>query len=87
MVTNVTATTGAANWFMCNTNGPYYFSLLSAFAVSGDDLWVASRSGANSQTPGAATGSLTEMNTVSGALIATFPAPPASSSTTTTTTS
>jgi hypothetical protein len=84
MVTNVTATTGAANWYMCNTNGPYYFSLLSAFAVSGDDLWVASRSGANSQTPGAATGSLTEMNTVSGALIATFPAPPASSTTTTT---
>ncbi len=86
MVTNVTATTGAANWYMCNTNGPYYFSLLSAFAVSGDDLWVASGSGANSPTPGAATGSLTELNTSSGALIATVPAPSPSSTTTSTTT-
>ncbi len=87
MVTNVTATTGAANWFMCNTNGPYYFSLLSAFAVSGDNLWVASRSGANDPSnPAAATGSLTELNTSTGALIATFPTPPASSTTTTTTT-
>jgi len=83
MVTKVTATNGAANWYMCNTNGPYYFSLLSAFAVSGDDLWVASRSGANSATPGAATGSLTELDTSTGALIATLPAP----STTTTSTS
>jgi hypothetical protein len=86
MVTKVTATGGAANWYMCNTNGPYYFSLLSAFAVSGTDLWVASRSGANSQTPGAATGSLTEMSTGSGALIATLPAPSTSVTSTTTTT-
>ncbi len=86
MVTNVTATTGAANWYMCNTNGPYYFSLLSAFAVSGDDLWVASRSGANSQTPAAATGSLTELSTTSGALIATLPAPSTAVTTTTSTT-
>jgi streptogramin lyase len=86
MVTNVTATTGAANWYMCNTNGPYYFSLLSAFAVSGDDLWVASRSGANSQTPAAATGSLTEMQLGTGNLIATYPAPSTSVTTTTSTT-
>jgi len=85
MVTKVDATTGAPAWYMCNTNGPYYFSLLSAFAVSGDDLWVASRSGANSQTPGAATGSLTEMLITTGALLATVPAPSTSATTTTTT--
>jgi hypothetical protein len=85
MVTRVDATTGTPYWYMCNTNGPYYFSQLSAFAVSGDNLWVASRSGANSLTPGAATGSLTEMNLVSGALVATFPTPPTSSTTTTST--
>jgi hypothetical protein len=59
---------------MCNTNGPYYFSLLSAIAISGDHLWVASRSGANSKTPGARTGSLTELSTGNGSLIATLPA-------------
>ena len=73
MVTKLSATTGTPSWYMCNTNGPYYFSLLSAFAVSGDDLWVASQSGANSKTPGAKTGSLTELNTGSGALITTLP--------------
>jgi streptogramin lyase len=73
MVTKLSASTGAPSWYMCNTNGPYYFSLLSAFAVSGDHLWVASRSGANSKTPGAKTGSLTELNTGSGALITTLP--------------
>ena len=52
MVTKLSATTGAPSWYMCNTNGPYYFSLLSAFAISGDHLWVASQSGANSKTPG-----------------------------------
>jgi outer membrane protein assembly factor BamB len=86
MVTKVSATTGAPAWYMCNTNGPYYFSLLSAFALSGDDLWVASRSGANSQTPAAATGSLTEMTITTGALIMTLPTPPPSKTTTTTTT-
>jgi outer membrane protein assembly factor BamB len=73
MVTKLSATTGAPSWYMCNTNGPYFFSLLSAFAVSGDHLWVASRSGANSGTPTAKTGSLTELNTGSGALITTLP--------------
>jgi hypothetical protein len=85
MVTKVEATTGTPDWYMCNTNGPYYFSELSAFAVQGDNLWVASRTGANSQTPAAATGSLTEMNIDSGDLIATYPAPPSSTSTTSTT--
>ena len=86
MVTRVDATTGTPYWYMCNTNGPYYFSELSAFAVSGDNLWVASRTGANSPTPGSSTGSLTEMNLVSGALVGTFPAPSPSSTTTTSTT-
>jgi hypothetical protein len=84
MVTKVEATTGTPDWYMCNTNGPYYFSELSAFAVQGSNLWVASRTGANSQTPAAATGSLTEMNIDSGDLIATYPAPPSSTTTTTT---
>jgi outer membrane protein assembly factor BamB len=74
MVTKLSATSGTPSWYMCNTNGPYYFSLLSAFAVSGNHLWVASRSGANSETPGAKTGSLTELDTGSGALITTLPA-------------
>lgn len=87
MVTKVSATSGTPYWFMCNTNGPYYFSLLSAFAVSGNNLWVASRSGANSQTPGAATGSLTEMLITTGALITTLPSPSSSPPTTTAATS
>jgi outer membrane protein assembly factor BamB len=73
MVTRLSAATSAPSWFMCNTNGPYYFSLLSALAVSGDHLWAASRSGANSKTPGARTGSLTELNAVTGKLITTLP--------------
>jgi hypothetical protein len=73
MVTKVSATSGTPYWYMCNTNGPYYFSQLSAFAVSGNNLWVASRSGANSKTPGAQTGSLTEMSIGDGSLITTLP--------------
>ena len=73
MVTKFSATTGSPSWYMCNTNGPYYFSSLSAFAVSGDQLWVASRDGANSKTPGAATGSLTELALGTGALTLTLP--------------
>jgi hypothetical protein len=84
MVTKLSATSGQPSWYMCNTNGPYYFSLLSAFAVSGSDLWVASRSGANSATPGARTGSLTELSTGDGSLIATVPKPGATSTTTST---
>jgi DNA-binding beta-propeller fold protein YncE len=75
MVTKVSATAGTPYWYMCNTNGPYYFSQLSAFAVSGNDLWVASSSGANSKTPGASTGSLTEMSVTDGSLITTLPLP------------
>jgi DNA-binding beta-propeller fold protein YncE len=74
MVTKLSASSGAPSWYMCNTNGPYYFSLLSAFAVSGDHLWVASRSGANSHTAGAKTGALTELDTTTGALVRTLPA-------------
>ena len=73
MVTKMSASTGHPYWFMCNTNGPYYFSELSAFAMSNGNLWVASRSGANSKTPGAATGSLTELSLSSGGLIRTLP--------------
>ena len=90
MVTKLSALSGRPSWFMCNTNGPYYFSLLSAFAIDGNRLWVASRSGANSKTPGAQTGSLTELSTGSGALIMTLPTgtgPAATTSTTTSTTS
>jgi len=83
MVTKVDAIKGTPYWYMCNTNGPYYFSDLSAFAVSGDDLWVASRTGDNSQTPGAKTGALTEMTITDGSLIATYPSPNATSTTTT----
>lgn len=84
MVTKVGATNGTPYWFMCNTNGPYYFSDLSAFAVSGNDLWVASRTGDNSQTPAAKTGALTEMTITDGSLIATYPSPNATPATTTT---
>jgi hypothetical protein len=85
MVTKVSATSGQPSWYMCNTNGPYYFSLLSAFAVSGSDLWVASRSDANRATLGAQTGSLTELSTGDGSLIATLPKPTTTASSTTTT--
>jgi hypothetical protein len=87
MVTKLSATSGQPSWFMCNTNGPYYVSLLSALAGSsdGNDLWVASRSNANSETPSAYTGSLTELSTGSGALITTLPAVSTSVSTTVTT--
>lgn len=73
MVTKVSATSGAADWYMCNTNGPYYFSDLIAMAASGSDIWVVSNTGANNPNPAAATGSLTELEAGSGALVATFP--------------
>lgn len=84
MVTKVGATNGTPYWYMCNTNGPYYFSDLSAFAVSGNDLWVASRTGDNSQTPAAKTGALTELLITDGSLVATYPSPSSSPTTTTT---
>ena len=73
MVTKMSASTGHPYWYMCNTNGPYYFSELSAFAISNGNLWVASRTGANSKIAGAATGSLTELSLGSGQLIKTLP--------------
>jgi hypothetical protein len=86
MVTKVNATSGQPSWYMCNTNGPYYFSQLSAFALSGSDLWVASRTDANNLTPGiTGVGSLTELSTDSGALLMTLPLPSSSSTTSTTT--
>ena len=69
MVTMVNAATGAGGWngsspsYVCNTNGPYYFSNISAMAVSGDDLWVASRTGDNYPAHSAEYGSLTELST------------------------
>ena len=84
MVTKVGAVNGTPYWYMCNTNGPYSFSDLSAFAVSGNDLWVASRTGDNSQTPGAKTGALTELTITDGSLIATYPSPSSTPTTTTT---
>ena len=86
MVTKLSATSGQPSWYMRNTNGPYYFSLFSAFGVSGSDPWVASRSGANSATPGARTGSLTELSTGDGSLIRTLPNSTTNSTTTTTST-
>jgi hypothetical protein len=72
MVTRMTASNGAFHWYMCNTNDHYYFSSLSAFAVSGNNLWVASRTGANYPSVAAGTGSLTEMSAITGLLIRTI---------------
>jgi hypothetical protein len=73
MVTKLSATTGVPSWYMCNTNGPYYFSNLSAMAVAGTNMWVVSHNGANNPNSAAATGSLTELETGSGALLRTIP--------------
>ncbi len=67
MVTDVNATSANPYWYECDTNSPDpYFSLLSALAVDGNYLWVASRSGANNPYPDAATGSLTEIELSTG---------------------
>ena len=74
MVTDVDATSGTPYWFECDTNSPDpYFSLLSALAVDGNYLWVASRSGANNPYPDAATGSLTEIELSTGAEVLRVP--------------
>jgi hypothetical protein len=73
MVTKISPS-NTPDWYMCNTNGPYYFSVLSALAVSGSDLWVASSSGANNPNSNAKYGSLTELSTGGGGLIRTLPA-------------
>jgi hypothetical protein len=73
MVTKVSTTTNAPAWYMCNTNGPYYFSVLTALAATGTGLWVASSSGANNPKSDARFGSLTELSTTNGALMRTLP--------------
>lgn len=73
MVTKLSATTGVPSWYMCNTNGPYYFSNLSAMTVAGTNMWVVSHTGANNPNAAAASGSLTELETGSGALVLTIP--------------
>jgi len=73
MVTKLSATTGAPSWYMCNTNGPYYFSNLSAMTVAGTNMWVVSHTGANNPNSAAASGSLTELETGTGALVRTIP--------------
>jgi hypothetical protein len=73
MVTKVSATTNTPAWYMCNTNGPYYFSVLTALAATGTGLWVASSSGANNPKADARAGSLTELSTTNGALMRTLP--------------
>ncbi len=61
MVTQVTPKTGKINWMMCNTNGPYQFNNPQAMALAGQNLWIVNEGG----------NSLTQMNSVSGALIRT----------------
>ena len=74
MVTQVVPGNPAtAPWMICNTNGNYYFSNPEALVVHGTDLWVVNEGGPGSPTQGA--GSLTEMNTDSGALLGTFGRP------------
>ena len=73
MVTKLSAATGVPSWYMCNTNGPYYFSVLSAMTVAGTNMWVVSHTGANNPNSAAATGSLTELETGTGALVRTIP--------------
>ncbi len=73
MVTKLSAATGVPSWYMCNTNGPYYFSDLSAMTVVGTNMWVVSHTGANNPNSAAATGSLTELKTGTGALVRTIP--------------
>ena len=55
MVTKLSDRTATVEWYLCDTNGPYYFSNLAALVVDGQgDMWVASSTGAND--PHAGTG-------------------------------
>jgi hypothetical protein len=65
MVSQITPSPAAVNWMMCNTNGPYLFNNPQALVVVGTDLWVVNEGG----------NSLTEMDTVTGALLGTFSHP------------
>jgi hypothetical protein len=73
MVTHVSAVNGVPAWYMCNTNGPYYFSDLTGFAMDNGNLWVTSSDSDNygGMGSGHGTGSITEMNGTSGALVRT----------------
>ena len=73
MVTKINENDGTAPWYMCNTNGPYYFSNLSALTVYAGEVWVVSRNGANYPDSRAATGSLTELSAGDGSLAQTVP--------------
>ena len=77
MVTKVDATTpGTPRLVHVQYQWPLLLLLSSRpLRCPEDDLWVASRSGANSKTPAAATGSLTEMLITTGALVMTVPVP------------
>jgi hypothetical protein len=59
MITQVEDTTGAANWYMCNTNGPYEFALPTALAFDRGLIFVANSSG----------NSVTIMNSSTGAYV------------------
>ncbi|MGP0032136.1 MAG: YncE family protein [Acidimicrobiales bacterium] len=61
MVTQITASTAAVNWMMCNTNGPYLFNNPQALVVAHSYLWVINEGG----------NSLTQMDAGSGALVRT----------------
>ncbi len=61
MVSQITRQTGAVNWMMCNTNGPYLFNNPQALVVVGAKLWVINEGG----------NSLTEMVGSTGALVRT----------------
>jgi len=65
MVSQITPSPATVNWMMCNTNGPYLFNNPQALVVAGTDLWVVNEGG----------NSLTEMETVTGALIRTVDNP------------
>jgi hypothetical protein len=73
MVTKIEEVTGSPSWYMCNSNGPYYFSNLSAITIGNGDVWVASSNGANYPDPRAANGSLTEFLASDGSLVQTVP--------------
>ena len=62
MVTQVQASTGVANWMMCNTNYAFQFANPSALAIEGTSLWVAS----------AGNNALVQMNAMTGALVNRF---------------
>jgi hypothetical protein len=58
MITKVTDSTGAADWYMCNTNGPYDFADPSALVVEDGRLWVANETNDSVTVMDAGTGAL-----------------------------